>query len=142
MGLFFFHLTMVQPLLRKKIVKKKTNTFKRHQSDRYVKVTESWRKPKGIDNRLRRKFRGMTRMPKIGYGSNSRTKHVLQNGFKKFRVNNTADLELLLMRNRTFAAEIAHNVSSGKRRDIIQRADQLNIKVINRNGRLKQEESE
>merc|ERR1712137_1312536 len=78
MGLFFFHLTMVQPLLRKKIVKKKTNTFKRHQSDRYVKVTESWRKPKGIDNRLRRKFRGMTRMPKIGYGSNSQTKHVLQ----------------------------------------------------------------
>merc|ERR1712226_1275350 len=115
MGLFFFRLTMVQPLLRKKIVKKKTNTFKRHQSDRYAKITDSWRKPKGIDNRLRRKFRGMTRMPKIGYGSNSRTKHVLQNGFKKFRVFNTSDLELLLMHNRTFAAQIAHNVSSAKR---------------------------
>merc|ERR1712100_268601 len=144
MGLFFFFfsLKMVKPLIKRKIVKKKTNTFKRHQSDRYHKLTENWRKPKGIDNRLRRNFRGMTRMPKIGYGSNQRTRHVLQNGFKKFRVNNTAHLELLLMHNRTFAAEIAHNVSSGKRRDIIQRADQLNIKVINRNGRLKQEESE
>merc|ERR1711941_97483 len=79
------------------IVKKKTNTFKRHQSDRYHKLDENWRKPKGIDNRLRRKFRGMTRMPKIGYGSNKRTKHVLQNGFKKFRVYNTSDLEILLM---------------------------------------------
>merc|ERR1712125_21692 len=142
MGLFFFHLTMVQPLLRKKIVKKKTNTFKRHQSDRYVKVTESWRKPKGIDNRLRRKFRGMTRMPKIGYGSNSRTKHVLQNGFKKFRVFNTSDLELLLMHNRTYAAQIAHTVSSAKRRAIVDRAAQLNIKVLNPNARLRQEETE
>merc|ERR1711913_167191 len=122
MGLFFSSPgSMVKPLIKRKIVKKKTNTFKRHQSDRYHKLDENWRKPKGIDNRLRRKFRGMTRMPKIGYGSNQRTRHVLQNGFKKFRVNN--------------AAEIAHNVSSGKRRDIIQRADQLNIKVINRNGR-------
>merc|ERR1712137_487842 len=142
MGLFFFHLTMVQPLLRKKIVKKKTNTFKRHQSDRYVKVTESWRKPKGIDNRLRRKFRGMTRMPKIGYGSNSQTKHVLQNGFKKFRVFNTSDLELLLVHNRTYAAQIAHNVSSAKRRAIVDRAAQLNIKVLNGNARLREEESQ
>merc|ERR1712137_1018487 len=142
MGLFFFHLTMVQPLLRKKIVKKKTNTFKRHQSDRYVKVTESWRKPKGIDNRLRRKFRGMTRMPKIGYGSNSQTKHVLQNGFKKFRVFNTSDPELLLMHNRTYAAQIAHNVSSAKRRAIVDRAAQLNIKVLNGNARLREEESQ
>merc|ERR1712137_1451046 len=49
----------------------------------------------------------MTRMPKIGYGSNRRTRHVLQNGFKKFRVSNTKDLELLLMHNRTYAAQIA-----------------------------------
>merc|ERR1712000_213757 len=139
---FFFHLTMVQPLLRKKIVKKKTNTFKRHQSDRYVKVTESWRKPKGIDNRLCRKFRGMTRMPKIGYGSNSQTKHVLQNGFKKFRVFNTSDLELLLMHNRTYAAQIAHNVSSAKRRAIVDRAAQLNIKVLNGNARVREEEAQ
>merc|ERR1711939_329446 len=143
MGPFFFFLPrMVQPLLRKMIVKKKTNTFKRHQSDRYVKVTESWRKPKGIDNRLRRKFRGMTRMPKIGYGSNSQTKHVLQNGFKKFRVFNTSDLELLLMHNRTYAAQIAHNVSSAKRRAIVDRAAQLNIKVLNGNARLREEEAQ
>jgi large subunit ribosomal protein L32e len=33
------------------IVKKRTKAFKRHQSDRYHGVKESWRKPKGIDNR-------------------------------------------------------------------------------------------
>merc|ERR1711862_657605 len=143
MGLFFSSPgSMGKPLIKRKIVKKKTNTFKRHQSDRYDKLDENWRKPKGIDNRLRRKFRGMTRMPKIGYGSNKRTRHVLQNGFKKFRVNNTADLELLLMHNRTYAAQIAHTVSAGKRKDIVQRAAQLNIKVLNPNVRLRQEETQ
>lgn len=38
------------------IVKKRTKVFKRHQSDRYHSVKESWRKPKGIDNRVRRLF--------------------------------------------------------------------------------------
>ncbi|KAJ6519874.1 MEMO1 family [Mycena sanguinolenta] len=48
------------------IVKKRTNKFKRHQSDRYHGVKEAWRKPKGIDNRVRRRFKGQTPMPKIG----------------------------------------------------------------------------
>ena len=37
------------------IVKKKTNRFKRHQSDEYVKVKDSWRRPRGIDSRQRQK---------------------------------------------------------------------------------------
>lgn len=37
------------------IVKKKSNKFKKHQSDEYVKVKESWRRPRGIDSRQRRK---------------------------------------------------------------------------------------
>lgn len=60
----------------------------------------SWRRPKGIDCRVRRKFKGVTLMPNIGYGSNKRTRHTLPNGFKKFLVANVAELDLLLMHNR------------------------------------------
>ena len=38
------------------ILKKRTKKFKRHQSDRYHSVKESWRKPKGIDNRVSQAF--------------------------------------------------------------------------------------
>ncbi|PNH66076.1 hypothetical protein VD0001_g8292 [Verticillium dahliae] len=113
------------------IVKKRTKRFERHQSDRFMRVDPSWRKPKGIDNRVRRRFRGTAPMPSIGYGSNKKTKYMMPSGHKAFLVNNVSDVELLLMHNRTFAAEIAHGVSSRKRIDIISRAKQLGVKVTN-----------
>jgi ribosomal protein L32E len=113
------------------IVKKRTKRFERHQSDRFMRVGASWRKPKGIDSRVRRRFRGTIAMPSIGYGSNQKTRYMAPSGFKAFLVNNKNDLELLLMHNRTHAAEIAHNVSSRKRVEIIARAKQLGVKVTN-----------
>ncbi|KAG0283766.1 60S ribosomal protein L32 [Linnemannia gamsii] len=130
---------MVTPLKKHTIVKKHTATFKRHQSDRYKTVKESWRKPKGIDNRVRRRFKGQIAMPKIGYGNNKLTRHLMPSGFKKFLVSNIAELNLLLMHNRTFAAEIAHNVSSRNRIAIVERAQQLNIRVTNANARVRTE---
>ena len=129
------------PLAHKKIVKKRTLKFPRHQSDEYVKVKASWRRPRGIDSRQRRKFKGLTLLVHVGYGSDKRTRHMLPNGFYKFVVNNVSELELLMMHNRTYAAEIAHSVSSQKRKAIVERAEQLNIKVTNANARLRAEEA-
>ncbi|KAG8683864.1 60S ribosomal protein L32 [Ceratobasidium sp. 392] len=123
-----------------KIIKKRTKPFKRHQSDRYHSVKEAWRKPKGIDNRVRRRFKGQLPMPKIGYGSNKKTRHLLPNGLKKLLVNNVRELELLLMHNKSFAAEIAHGVSSKNRVAILERARALSVKVTNPAAKLRSEE--
>ncbi|EDV28613.1 60S ribosomal protein L32 [Trichoplax sp. H2] len=133
---------MVTPVNKRKIVKKRTKRFIRHQSDRYVKVKPSWRKPKGIDNRVRRRFKGQYLMPSIGYGSNAKTRHQMPDGFKKFVIHNVEELEVLLMANRSYAAEIAHNISSRKRQKIVQRADELSIKITNREARLQSQEAE
>merc|ERR1712029_96603 len=121
------------------IVKKHTKRFNRHQSDRFKCVDSSWRKPKGIDNRVRRRFKGQAAMPKIGYGSNKKTRHMMPSGHKAFLVHNARDVDLLLMHNQTFAAEISHSVSARKRIEIITKAKQLGVKVTNSKARVKTE---
>merc|ERR1711988_356220 len=131
-----------KPLAHKKIVKKRTLHFPRHQSDEYVKVRASWRRPRGIDSRQRRKFKGLTSLVHIGYGSDKATRHRVPGGWYKFTIHNVKELEVLLMQNRKYAAEIAHNVSSRKRKEIVERAQQLNIKLLNGAAKLKTEENE
>lgn len=119
-----------------KIIKKRSKSFIRHQSDRYKSVKPSWRKPKGIDNRVRRRFKGQLLMPKIGYGSNSATKFMMPNGLRKVTISNIKELEMLTMKNSSIAAEIAHNVSAKSRIIILKRAKQLSIKITNPHARL------
>merc|ERR1711937_144803 len=134
----------ITPLKKMTIVKKHTAPFKRHQWNRHSKLNHvvTWRKPKGIDSRVRRRFKGTLRMVNIGYGNNKQTRHIMPNGFKKFPVSNLKDLEMLLMQNRVYAAEIAHNVSARKRKEIVERAAQMNVKVLNGSAKLMTEEDE
>jgi len=47
-----------------------------------------------------------TSTAQIGFGSNKKTRHMMPSGHKAFLVNNTRDVDLLLMHNKTFAAEL------------------------------------
>ncbi|CAD7680243.1 unnamed protein product [Nyctereutes procyonoides] len=130
----------LRPLVKPKIVKKRTKEFIQHryvhkfiQSDRYVKFKHNWWKPRGIDNRVHRRFKGQILMPNIGCGSNKKTKH--------FLVHNVKELEVLLMCNKSYCAEIAHNVSKNPKA-IVERATQLAIRVTNPNARLLSKENE
>ncbi|ELW63905.1 60S ribosomal protein L32 [Tupaia chinensis] len=92
----------LRPLVKPKIVKKRTKKFIRHQPDGYIKIKRNWKKPR----------------------SNKKTKHMLPSGFQKFLVHNIKELEVLLMYSRSYCAEIAHNVSSKDRKAIVEGAAQ------------------
>merc|ERR1719181_1801365 len=133
---------MVNPSGSTKIVKKRLKKFKRPQSDRILHVPASWRRPKGIDGTYRRRFKGHGYMVSIGFGSNKKTRHMMPDGFKKFVISNISELEVLLMHNQEYCAEIAHNVSAKNRKSIVERAAQLSIKLTNGNAKLRAEENE
>ncbi|XP_043819617.1 60S ribosomal protein L32-like [Dromiciops gliroides] len=132
----------LRPLMKPKIIKKRTKKFICRQSDRYVKIKRKWHKPRGIDNRVQRQFKGQILMPNIGYEGNKKTKHMLPSGFWKFLVHNIKELEVLLMCNKSYCAKIAHNVTSKNRKVIVERAAQLAIKNTNLNARLRSKENE
>ncbi|KAI7996339.1 60S ribosomal protein L32-1 [Camellia lanceoleosa] len=86
---------------------------------------------------VRRKFKGCVLMPNISYGSDKKTCHYPPNGFKKFLVHNVKELEILMMHNRTYYAEIAHNVSTQKMKEIVEHVAQLYIVATNKLARLR-----
>lgn len=141
---------MATSSIKRKIVKKRTKKFHRFQKSTlnktkgnfFIRMRTGWRKPKGIDNRVRRKFQGTTLMPKIGYGSAKKTKHMLPNGFYKFVVQQASDLDMLLMHNTKFAVEVQHNVSARKRKEICEKAAQFGLFVTNKQARLTAEENQ
>ena len=116
---------------RIRIVKKKKNTFDRFECHRYHRLDRSWRRPRGIDCAVRRKFRGYTRTPKVGYGSNAKTRHLLPNYKLKFVVNNMKELECLLMCKEKYCAEIGRTVGAALRIQMIKRAKEMGIDVTN-----------
>lgn len=136
---------MVQPVAQLKDVLEFINNskckkvFRRFKSDRYVRVKPAWRKPRGIDNRVRRKYKGTIDMPGKGYKTANVIKHLTPEGYRKVMITNVRDLEPLKSLNSFYAAEIRHAVGAKKRIDIIAKADEYGIVVLNRAGKILEE---
>merc|ERR1712038_2133241 len=120
----------------------KTNKIRRFQSDEFKRVKRSWRKQRGVDSAVRRRFRGKVREPKVGSKQDKKTRYMLRSGFKKLLIRNEKDIELLLMNNRVYAGEIAQCLSAKTRKAIVARAKELNVRLTNAQGKLKKVSAE
>jgi len=114
--------------LRKQIKARKPN-FVREESWRYKRVKENWRKPKGIDSHMRKQKKGWPKLVKVGYRGPRAARYLHPSGYYDILVHNVAELNKL--DNKKDAARIASAVGKRKRKEIMEKAKTLKIKVLN-----------
>src|SRR5918997_1015297 len=123
---------------RKKVAHRRPK-FVRQESWRYDRLAESWRRPKGKDNKMRRQLSGAPRLVKIGYRGPKKARGLHPSGYTDNLVFNVKDLGRLDPAGD--AARIGHAVGQRKRLLILAEARNKGIKVLNPGKEKKAEEA-
>lgn len=104
--------------------------FKRPESWRYKRLQTNWRKPKGVDNHIRKQWsRGRPGIVKIGYGGPRIARGLHPSGYTDNLVFNVNDLEKL--NPKVDGVRIGHSVGTKKRKEIMAVAIEKKFKVFN-----------
>jgi LSU ribosomal protein L32E len=107
-----------------------TEDFKRQMKHKHSKLrNKSWRNPVGKHSKVRLEKKHAPTKPKIGYRTpkNIRGKH--PSGYDEVIIHNTDDLETINPEEE--AARISGTVGGRKKQQILEKAEQQDIKVLN-----------
>jgi len=118
-----------KPLKARKRAKKKKPDFVRPESWRYVKLKESWRRPRGLDHKMRRKIKGWPPTVSVGYKGPKVARGLHPSGYKEVLVHNAKEISNI--DPKTEAARIAHTVGKKKRVQIIAAAKKKKVFILN-----------
>ena len=113
----------------KKRMSQKRPHFRQFEEWRLVRIKDHWRKPKGIDNKMRQKRKGWPRTVNVGYRSPKAVRHLHPSGMEEVAVFNVGDLTIV--DPETQVARIGGTVGRRKRRFILKEAIELGIRILN-----------
>jgi len=125
--------------LRERIKRKKPK-FRRQESWRYKRVGEVWRRPDGVDSKMRKKVKGWPKSVEVGYRGPREARGLHPSGYVEVLVQTVDDVEEV--DPKTQAVRIAHTVGAKKRVEITARAKEREIYILNPKEEEKEEAEE
>jgi len=103
--------------------------FIRQESWRLKRVKPAWRRPRGLDSKMRTHRNGWPKSVNVGYRSPKSVRGLHPSGFEEVLVHNVKELDEITSDQ---AARISHTVGRRKRANIVERAEELKIYVFNK----------
>ncbi len=113
--------------LRKKLKKKKPS-FLRQRATNLIKLKKCWRKPKGIQSKMRKKLKGHRRPVSIGYSSPKLVRGLHPTGLAQILVNTLSDMDKI---KENQGIIISSKVGLKKKVDIIKKIKEKNLIILN-----------
>lgn len=110
--------------------KSKKPEFNFHDSHKKKRLGTSWRKPRGLHNKLRQQVAAKGKLVRVGYGSPKAVRGFHPCGLPEMLVNNVAELE----KAQGAVVRIASGVGMKKRLEIQTKAAEAGIKILNPRG--------
>jgi len=117
---------------KRKEISKNRPAFVRQESWRYVRIHPEWRKPKGVDNKVRRQDKGWPALVRVGYRGPVAARGLHPSGHYDVLVYRAKDLDALVPGRDV--ARIGGTVGAKKRDTILERANELGLRVVNPTG--------
>jgi len=117
-------------LLIRKQIKKRTPDFIREEWFRYKRIPRNWRRPDGITSKMRINLKYRPNKVRVGYRGPKETRGLHPSGFEEVAVYNVRDIENV--DPKTQAARIGSTVGTKKRIEIEKKAEELDVRVLNR----------
>ena len=103
--------------------------FVRQESWRYDRLSENWRRPRGKDNKMRKKLSGVPSLVDVGYRGPKKARNLHPSGYTDNIVFNVKDV--IKLDAKKDAARLAHTIGGRKRKAILEKATSMGIKILN-----------
>ena len=112
----------------RKQLKDKKPEFKQQNFGRKKRVSDRWKKPRGLQSKMRHNFKGYSRTVSSGWRSPIEVRGLDNKGYDAIMVFNVSELDGL---DKNSAIIISGNVGNKKRLAIVEKAEKLQLIVTN-----------